>query len=53
MCGGLVVRVPASIVRPTEFESRPVASLQGGLRGGRSHCKTVLIMYETQGLGGL
>ena len=37
-CGGVVVSVPAT--RP-RFESRPGASPQSGLRGGRSHCNTV------------
>ena len=40
------------IARPG-FDSRPGASLQCGLRGGRLHCNTVQIKYKTLGLGGL
>ena len=32
---------PCLLIASHEFESRPGASLQGGLRGGRSHCNTV------------
>ena len=45
-CGGLVVRVPAR----TGFESRPGASPQCSLRGGRMHCNSV---KKNVGLGGL
>ena len=44
-CGGLVVRVHA-IARPG-FDSRPGASPQCGLRGGRSHCYTIQINYKS------
>ena len=38
-CGGLVVSVPATRSARPGFESRPVASPQSGLRGGRSLCQ--------------
>ena len=41
-CGGLVIRVLSSrSLVPRGFESRPGASPQCGLRGGRSYCNTV------------
>ena len=42
---GLVVSVPATRSARPGFESRPGASSQGGLRGGRSHCEYFLIKY--------
>ena len=38
-CGGLVVHVPATRSTRPRFESRPGASPQSGVRGGRSLCE--------------